>query len=695
MRIERLCVGLIIGTMSFLGVAQKKEEHTNPRVQVIALANKNSVLLRWAVDQPAAWKRANAYGYTIERFTISRDGTLINPPERKLITPTPITPLPLPQWQTMATSNDHAAILAQALYGESFNVEGSEEGALLQIINKSRELDQRFSFALFAADMNFDAAKMAGLGYEDTSIHDNEKYFYKIRANIPENFGKVEVGSIIVDPNKETLLPPPVDLFVVEGDKNIMLSWEYELFKNIYTSYYVERSENEIDFIRLGDTPLVNLNDKPGAPAKRMYYVDTLDQNSKNYYYRVIGRSAFGKESKPSDVISGQGKPTLAYTAHIKNYTLKDDGSVILSWDFPKEGESLISGFDLNRADKAKGTYEVVVADIPSITRNLVYDQLKSSNYFTITAKGKANNSKTSLPVFVQPIDSIPPKAPVELTASIDTTGVANINWKANSEKDLLGYRVFRGNREGEELVQLTSSPIGQNRFIDTVQVASLNSKVYYSIVAVDQRFNMSNYSQIIEVEKPDIVPPTAPIFSSYKVQNDTVQLSWIHSSSDDVVRYELFRKDVTTTTQDWKMIHQTKIDTLYTDIGLKSDHKYRYAIFATDKSGLQSAPSTPLTVSIAMSRANLEKVKGLQGIANKEERIINVSWRKSSDKFAGFIIYKKKNEEKPRLFRELPGNILKIQDKTVTPNNTYIYYVKPILTNGKHGASDMITVEF
>ena len=695
MRIGKLFIGLIICCNSFFGISQHKEEETMPSVKVIALAEGNSILLRWAVDNPVAWKRANTYGYTIERFTISRNGTLINPPERKILTSTPLLPKPLEQWQTIVESNDHAAILAQALYGESFQVEGAHDGALPQIINKSRELDQRFSFALFAADINFEAAKMAGLGYVDTNINVNEKYFYKIKTAIPENFGEVELGSIAVDPKKETVLPAPIDLFVVEGDKNIMLSWEYKLFKTIYTSYVVERSDNSTDFKRLSDLPLVNLNDKPDAPAERMYYIDTLPQNNKTYYYRVVGLSPFGKEGKLSEVISGQGKPTLEYTAHLKNYTLKEDGSVALIWDFPKKAEVLIKGFELNRADKAKGPYEVVVADIPSNKRDLIFNQLKASNYFTITVKGTSNNSTTSLPIFVQPVDSIPPKTPVGLKGIIDTTGVAKISWTINTETDLLGYRVFRGNRKGEEPVQLTSSPIEENTFTDTVQVASLNSKVYYSIVAVDQRFNMSDYSKILEVEKPDIVPPTSPIFSNYKVQNDTVRLGWIPSSNKDVLWYELFRKDVTNTGQDWKKILQTKTDTTYTDIGLQADHKYRYAIFAIDKNGLRSEPSTPLTVSIGLSKANLASVKGIQGIPNKEERVIKVSWRNPSNNFAGFIIYKKKNEEKPRLFRELPGNILHIQDKTVTPNNTYTYYVKPILQNGKYGVSGTVIVKY
>ncbi|MEW7279185.1 hypothetical protein ABW636_11385 [Aquimarina sp. 2201CG1-2-11] len=437
------------------------------------------------------------------------------------------------------------------------------------------------------------------------------------------------------------------------------------------------------------------MNDKPGAPAQRMYYVDTLSQNNKTYHYRVVGVSPFGKESKPSEVIAGQGKPTLAYTAHLKNYTLTDDGSVTLVWDFPKEGEAHIHNFSLNRASKAKGPYEVVVTDIGKGERTLSYAQLKASNYFTLTANGKGGTNKTSLPIFVQPIDSIPPKAPVGLTGVIDSTGVTQVMWTPNIENDLLGYRIFRSNRKDEELVQLTSDPIQQTTFTDTVQVASLNSTVYYSIVAVDQRFNQSEYSAVLALEKPDIVPPNSPIFSGYKVANDSVRLQWIPSASKDVVQYELYRKDVTAKTAAWQAVFKTPSDTTYTDIGLQLEHSYRYAISATDKNGLQSAPSPPITVSIAFAKENTQTIKGLQGIANKEQRTINLSWRNPSGTFSGYIIYKKKNEGTPRLFRELPGSIQQLKDDTITPNNTYTYYIKPLLPNGKYGKPDSVIVTF
>ncbi|WFO17213.1 hypothetical protein M601_005680 [Cellulophaga baltica 4] len=75
-------------------------------------------------------------------------------------------------------------------------------------------------------------------------------------------------------------------------------------------------------------------------------------------------------------------------------------------------------------------------------------------------------------------------------------------------EKDILGYRIFRGNLKDETYAQITIDPLQTNQFIDTVQLNSLNTDVYYTVVAVDHRFNTSAYSEVLELKKPDIIPP-------------------------------------------------------------------------------------------------------------------------------------------------------------------------------------------
>ncbi|WP_271766877.1 fibronectin type III domain-containing protein [Aquimarina algiphila] len=666
--------------ISITGFSQ--EDNEKNEIKVIARVQTDKVLLRWAATTPSSWLRGNKYGYLIERYTVLRDGNLLNPPEKKSLATA--IPMPLEQWKEAVEKNDYAAIMAQALYGETFEVEETQ-GGLAQIINKSREIEQRFSFALFAADLNFEASKMAALGYEDVDIKNNEEYLYKVISLVPEELMKIEPGIVTIKIKEAEPLPAPIDLIAVPDDKNILLTWEYAMFKSIYNAYFVERSENGIDFKRLGgDTPLVNLNDKPGAPARRMFYVDTLSQNNKTFHYRVIGVSPFGEQGTPSEVVSAQGIKKLSSVPHISRHEFDNNGGVIINWDFAKETENEITGFELNWAAQEKGPYKVVKTGIPASSRKTTYAEPEPSNYFRVTALGKNNQKTTSLTAFVQTIDSIPPAAPIGLLGTVDTLGLVKLQWEANLEKDMLGYRVFRGNLDKEELSQITIDPINRTTFIDTVQVKSLNSSVFYQIVAVDKRFNMSDYSEKLRLKKPDVVPPSSPVFKGYKVDPKGIYLKWINSTSDDVVAHKLFRQRMDQSEKGWLPIFETDTITQYIDSSIESGIKYRYAIFAEDDSGLQSVPSTPITIT-SQTSTDEDLIKGFSLVADRVNKNISISWRKLPEDVLEITIYKSKKDEKPILFKQMPNSTNKVIDNSISPGNTYVYSLKVITKQGNH----------
>lgn len=666
-----------------------------PMVQLKVRVQKDKVLLRWAADSPIAWKRANAYGYLIERVTLKRDGILLDEPEIKTLTNEPLKPLPLASWENEVAKNDNAAIAAQAIYGESFEVQG-QQGELAKIVNKAQELEQRFSFALFAADMDFSVAKMAGLGYVDTTVKVNEEYLYRISTVIPKEILVVKTAKALANLNDFEELPAPIDLKGIYGDKNVLLTWEYELFKPIYNAYFVEKSSDGKNFKRLNKQPLVNMNDKPNAPAKRMYYVDSLAQNDKDYFYRVQGISTFGEIGPYSKIIKGKGLPVLPYTPHISRYGYRSDTEAILQWEFPKEGEELITGFELNWATKDEGPYTVVKKDIKPSQREITYDGLRPSNYFKITAIGRNGSKRTSFSTLVQPIDSIPPAKPTELKGVIDSLGVTTITWAKNQESDLLGYRVFRGNLKGEEYSQLTVDPIEIEQFTDTVQLASLNSKVFYTVVAVDKRFNMSEYSAILELKKPDIVPPSSPIFTSYKVKNDGVELNWINSTSDDVVVHQLLRKNITDDGE-WEQIIETK-DTIshFVDKKILINKTYRYNIRAVDESGLVSTPTSPITVTVTNLKLK-EVIKSFNSFVDRENQFIEIFWKADTKNNAiyEYMVYKAKDEEQPALWKTIPVSTSKLLDTNITPNSTYKYHIRAVFKNGKYSMIKSLNVKY
>jgi hypothetical protein len=95
--------GLMIASLNV--AAQNKPAKPHPQVRAVARAKKDRILLRWAVSTPAAWKLSNKYGFRIERYTVLRNNALLPAPERKLLSPEPIRPRPLPEWESIVRNN--------------------------------------------------------------------------------------------------------------------------------------------------------------------------------------------------------------------------------------------------------------------------------------------------------------------------------------------------------------------------------------------------------------------------------------------------------------------------------------------------------------------------------------------------------------------------------------------------------------
>ncbi|OBX25011.1 hypothetical protein A9996_12280 [Gelidibacter algens] len=683
--------------MSFLLVysvcwSQNNIQDSLASIKILSRVQENKILLRWAVTDAVAWQKTNVSGFILEKYLFSTDGNRL--PEPQIVWSKPIKADALETWQDIVEKDNYAAIIAQAIYGESFLIEGSE-GQLADIVNLVQENEQRFSFALLAADMNFEAATKAGWGYTDNDIKPNEKYAYKIKSALPQEQLALKSSTTLVGLSDYEILPAPIDLQGIFSDKSVMITWEYQLFKSIYTSYNLERSEDNKTFTSLSNEALINLNDRPEAPAKRMYYIDSLAQNNKTYYYRVNGISPFGEKGAYSVVVSGQGQPILPFTPHIIDFKFtKNEYEAEIIWEFPKEAEVLTEKFQLNHAEKDSGPYKVVVVDIPANQRHVTFSELAPSNYFTITAVGKTpGQKKTSFSKLIQPIDSLPPAVPLELKGSIDSLGIVNIKWKANVEKDMLGYRIFRGFTKNEEPSQLTVSPLETNKFTDTVEVKNLNSKVYYQVVAVDRRFNHSEKSEVLILEKPDVIPPTAPVFSKYKVEKGEVRLFWINSSEENATHI-LSRKNMTDH-KEWQEIYKVT-DTIqhFVDKKIEADKTYKYAIKAIDKSGLESLPSMPLTVNV-IDLTPPKLIKELNFNVYRQDNYIELFWRADDRNIMEYTIYKQINDADPTTWRIVPATVKRFIDKDIHPNQTYTYYLRSTLTNGKFSMVKEVEIKF
>ena len=644
-----------------------------------ARAQEDKILLRWAIASPIEWQKAHQKGFYLSRYTIKRDGVVLTAPEKKTLTLAPLKPEPLEQWMELIQKDNYAAIVAQAIYGDSFEMDKSNQGAVSRIVSVAEELQQRYTFALYSADMSFTAAVKAGWGFVDTNVKKNEEYAYQLTV---ANTDYVSPVSYAISLKEHYALPAPTDFMAIPDDRKIVLSWDYETFKTMYTSFMVEKSDDGVHFAPIANTPLVNLNDKPNAPAKRMYYVDTLSANNQKRYYRLYGVSSFGEKGELTKTISTQGIKSIIKPPRFINYNIINENSCELEWEYPKVAEGDTQHFELSLAEKDAGPYKVVATAVTTNTRRYKYDDLGASNYFKITAVGKNKQRLTSQSMLVQPIDSIPPAMPEGLEGKIDTLGVVTLKWKANTEKDLLGYRILRANNKNEEFIDIYHKAYRTNEYVDSVSLKMLNKKVYYRIMAEDRRYNLSEASAILVLEKPDVIPPAAPIFKNYTSKGGKVVLNWIRSYSDDVALHSLQRR--AQGTKEWKEIKRfanLDIET-YTDTGLERNKNFEYAILAQDTNGLWSSIAhSTVTVKVQDFRP-VEVLKNVTGVANREERVIVLSWgyaSKTKD-IVSVSIYKTVKGGEPTLWKELPATFTKIIDRNLKMNSEYEYFMTPNL---------------
>lgn len=678
--------------------SQDKTTEPQPAIVVKAVATKNTIMLRWGVTTPVAWKYANEYGYIIERKTIVKGKKIATTVVKKRLTEFPIKPKPMAEWEDFTKTNDYAAIEAQAIYGEGFDVNMGEDKGPLSMINQAEELEQRFSFALYAANQDFEVAKFAGLAYIDNDVKEGERYLYTVKSAIPENIYKVESGVAFLGLSDYRTLPKPQEFVGVFKDKTVTLSWNSKMLEDIYSSYVIERSDdNGITFNVITDPPLASLQDKKETLlVGRMMYLDTFPNNSQAFQYRVSGISFFGKRGPHSKIVSGKGKERLKYTPYISETKLnKDQTNLLITWEFPQEGKNALDFFKILKSSHLKGVYTEVKTKIPKTQSSLtISSNIEPVNYYKIIAVGKDGSETESFPRMVQIDDSTPPETPSLLSGKIDSTGIVRLTWKQNTEIDFLGYRVFKANLKNDEFTQITFRAIPNSRIIDTVNLKSLNNKVYYKVQAFDKRLNPSGFSEVLELKKPDVVPPSQPVFSSFKVDQGKVMLTWITSTSNDAVKTMIYKKEKGKKTP-WALVAEVPLpDNKYVDENTVPLSDYLYTLLTVDESGLESEPIAPLSISISDYKQKPE-IEYFKGVIDRDEKNIQLKWKYNQPHVSEILLYKGKDDAPPTLYKIFEPNVREFTDIELKINSKYKYLLQVVFVSGTKTAIKKLELKY
>lgn len=688
-----VCKPILLITVCLLYL-QAYGQHV-PAVRAVGRAQQKEkqVLIRWGVTDARAWKLSNQYGFKVTRYTVLRDKAMLSTPERKDMGV--FKPAAVAAWERAAGEDEYAAIIAQALYGESFDVSGAGNDGILSAVNKAEEAEQRFILSLYAAERSFNAALLAGWGLADTDVKRNEKYLYRIKPAVPAGMLTMDSTAVFIGLEDHAELPAVADIDAHFTDKAAMLSWDYDGLKDHYNAFYIERSSDGTNFYRVTQRPVMKMAEGEGRKAPgRVHYIDTLGMNGVTYHYRVLGVTSFGETGPPSKAVSGMGKKLLAYVPHVSRSVIDESGNLHIEWEFESDGDALITGFTLNQSATGQGPYVAVIKAIAPGKRSAVYDKLFDTNYFTITAQALEGESRTSMPVLVQPLDSLAPAAPAGLNVQVDSTGVVKITWAANNEKDLFGYKVFRAYVKNAELTPLTDSVFFGTSFTDTVSMRMTNRKIFYAVTALDRRFNQSAFSPRVAVVKPDVVAPTSPVFTRYELADYKVKLAWAGARDSDVASHALYRR--ADSEKEWKLVQRFKSATPgeYTDADVARGRLYTYTLISKDSSNLESKPASPVSLRVPGNPDDLT-VNFFNAFVDRDKHHIELFWTDDQKNVEEYQLYRKKKGDPTTLWKIVQYPDKHIVDDKLIINTEYTYGIRVITKTGEMSRMKWVVVKY
>ncbi len=675
--------------------AQEPELQDSRQVFLIARPLPDSILLRWAPTDYFAWKSGNANGYMLKRYTIIRDSSLVTTPA-PVVLDSNIKPLPLNAWEPLVKQNKHAALAAQALYGESFEVGLDEQvSAMHQAYLKAEEQKQRFSFALYAADISPVTARAMGLMYIDTTARANEKYLYRIIMKGQEAQGSFDSASVFTGISEYSPLPKPAEFDVEYADRTALIRWNKYVHNDVYISWEIERSDDGEHYHPLEKGNMLPFEKESGR-NEYAYAVDSLPANATTYYYRIRGITSFGETGPWSEPAHGQGITRIKGAPHITQYNDTEEG-VTLFWDFPAEYESTIEGFNIMRSVHDRKGFKPLATGLRPGARSFTDKAPLYTGYYKIIAYRDTVASKASHPYLVQLTDSIPPHKPRKLAGKVDTQYIARLEWEPNTDNDLLGYIVFRSQSGNDEYTRLTSRHVAQHAYTDTLNKKNLNSRVFYKIAALDERYNQSVFSDAVEISKPDMIPPANPVFKAVKPTGRGIELTWLQSSSPDCKTYVLYRKQAADTA--WQQIsehrHNTKAQQAeYTDAGAEPGKTVHYKLTAFDEAGNASGPVYSIKTQ-ALKTTRAQGIGRISKTLDMKHGLVRIKWKQPDGLVKGYQVYKKDNERPYRLYQSVQGTENVFNDRGLKAGNTYTYRIQVVYEDGStSGFSDEIVIK-
>ena len=617
-------------------VSDTTQQSIKSEVRVISKVLEGKVKLRWGPTNEAAWLYTKDKGFNLYRaeFTdILPIGADYHLYAENLSIPSAADVAVLVEDPSVG---DYIKMVGLTTYGEWQTVKAGQSSNE-NWGKRSQELESRYLAFMFACDMSFEAAALGGYAFIDENIEANKNYAYRIEiANdsiYTPTYKVVRAGNI----SKTT---SPQFSQTSEFENKVVLQWYRDMSDKYFTAYHIEKSKSGSTWQRLTEQPYINPVTDDLGYLEHITFSDSV-ANYDAHFYRVIGIDAFGDESPPSEQIKLMGRdrtPPIAPSVD-SAYLTRNQDAIKLMWHFDEKSADLAS-IVIKKGPQPEGPFSPIYkASKVEVTYLDTKPSLTELQYFQVCAVDTAGNEACSAGQYAFFDDNVAPNAPHGLTGKIDSNGVVTLHWHLGEEEDLLGYYVQAGNGKERVFASLTNKPVRDTMWRDTITLHTLTEEIYYRVNAVDLRKNYSQFSEIIRLAKPDTIPPRPSVFKKYKVRADHISLDYALSSSSDISKVILLKKNLKS--GEIFEIALQKGSSNYLDKDIAPNSKYIYDLITFDDADHQTPSPQPLQL---QTKNDKHRHKVLLSYEKKDQKV-TIRWSEAYGEVDFVKLYRGKKE--------------------------------------------------
>lgn len=541
-----------------------------------------------------------------------------------------------------------------------------------------------FTLIMYALlDNNF--AYYTTLGYADKTAEQGKTYSYKVAYL--RSGSEVELG-VTEEITASDLLQAPVNaITAVQNMNKVLLNWSPDSDNNI--AYNVYR-----DGVKINKEPVmildVSSNGQAVDPGYR--FSDSTITDGASYSYSYTALDGFGNESPQSSAAQITITSTSLPPKPV-NITFDGNGDLKISWKV--EQSNNLAGFSVYRSEDVNSQFIKLNASLLSPTETSFIDntaEMDKKYFYYVASETNSGLMNMSSVIAASRSDYSKPMPPQNITAESDSLYVY-LKWNKSVLGNVIGYKIYRNikGRSGEFLL-LTPLPVQGENFMDTLSKGALNI-FYYAVVAVNQVYLNSDYSDIAEVKIKDVIPPVAPVITNITAEGNSISIEWIPSFDTDIAGYRVYRSE--DSVSGFVEVSTAVIpNNTYTDNNLSPDKTYYYKISAIDNSQ-NASMSDPEQIYISITEEEVKIPVSINASYNQQNNSVDLSWNyQSSPPIKGIIVMRRDNEDENSFAVSDVLNVNSFNDMKIEAPAKYFYSIKLILDNDEIITSDEQSID-